>query len=383
MKVVMFSRFPSDINHPRGGVETATIGLARGLMATSEIELHIVTLEKGRTGIETEIQEGITIHRLPDNHIPMFIDILVGPGKKKLRDYILSLQPDIVHFQETYGLGMGDMGVPSVFTVHGFDSLNLVTEKSRLWWLRSRIWKQVEKVGLKKQKQIISIIPYVRKEIEKYTNAEIHDIENAISESYFHTSRDRVKGRIFFAGWLNPRKNLVGLLKALPAVLNKTKEISVHVAGEACDPDYYKQIKAVINEYDLSGHVKLLGRIDQGAVKRELTQASVFVLPSKQENAPMAIAEAMAVGVPVISSNVCGMPYMIEDGVTGFLVDPDDISGFSDSILKLLDNEDIYSKMSSAAQSEAVSKYHPQSVASRTIAVYKSLIKTYDPVSPS
>ncbi len=383
MKVVMFSRFPSDINHPRGGVETATIGLARGLMASSGIDLHMVTFEKGHSEITTEVQEDITIHRLPGNNVPMFIDILAGPGKKKLRQYILSLKPDIVHFQETYGLGMGDMGIPSLFTVHGFDSLNLVTEQSRLWWIRSKLWKQVEKIGLKKQKQIISIIPYVRKEIGKYTNAEIHDIENAISESYFHTNRDRVKGRVFFAGWLNPRKNLVGLLKALPAVLSKTDDISVRVAGEACDPDYYKQIEAVINKHDLSGCVTLLGRIDQEAIKRELTQASVFVLPSKQENAPMAIAEAMAVGVPVISSNVCGMPYMIKDEETGFLVDPDDTDGFSDRILRLLGDEELYARMSSAAQSEALSKYHPQSVANRTIAVYKALINSYYRVSPS
>ncbi len=378
MKVVMFSRFPSDINRPRGGVETATIGLARGLVSSEEdISLHIVTLEKNLQDISVEVQEGITIHRLPDNNVPMFIDILIGPGKKKLRKYLLSLQPDLVHFQETYGLGMGEIGIPSIFTVHGFDSLNLVTEKSRLWRLRSLIWKQVEKVGLRRQKQIISIIPYVRQEIEKYTTAEIHDIENSISESYYHTKRERVKGRIFFAGWLNPRKNLVGLLRALPAVIEKNNNISLHAAGEACDPEYYKQIESVISQYNLSEHVTLLGRIDQQAVKTELAQASIFVLPSKQENAPMAIAEAMAVGVPVISSNVCGMPYMIEDGKTGFLVDPEDTDGFSDSILNLLDNEDVYLKMSQAAQTEALDKYHPQSVASRTISVYKYIINTY------
>ncbi len=376
MKVVMFSRFPVDINHPRGGVETATIGLSRALLSIPDIELHIVTIEQDCDAVSIDKQEGITIHRLPGNSVPMFIDILTGPGKKKLREYMLSLHPDVIHFQETYGLGMGEVGVPSVFTVHGFDSLNLVTEKNRFWRIRSLIWKQVEKLGLKKQKHIISIIPYVRKEIEKYTNAEIYNIENAISESYFHAQRNRVEGRIFFAGWLNPRKNLVRLLESLPAVLAKINNISLHVAGEASDPDYFKKIQSIINKHNLSSYVTLLGRIDQMAINNELAQASVFVLPSKQENAPMAIAEAMAVGVPVISSNVCGMPYMIENGVTGFLVDPDDRSGFSDSILKLLEDEDMYSKMSSAAQKEALSKYHPESVARRTVAVYKSIIRS-------
>ena len=377
MKVVMFSRFPSDIDHPRGGVETATIGLARGLVASSEIELHIVTLEKGRTEVSIEIQEGITIHRLPDNHIPMFIDILIGPGKKKLREYILSLKPDVVHFQETYGLGMGDMGIPSVFTVHGFDSLNLVTEKRRLWWLRSLIWKQVEKAGLKKQKHIISIIPYVRKEIEKHTDATIHDIENAISIDYFNYKSAQIAGRIFFAGWLNPRKNVICLLKAIPYIIEKEKNISVHIAGEASDSNYYHMIKATINDLGISDHVTLLGRVDQEKIKQELAEATVFVLPSKQENAPMAIAEAMAMGVPPISTNVCGMPYMITEGETGFLVEPDNPAELAKRILLMVQDIDCHKRISLSAIKEARDKYHPDSVARRTIQLYKQLVNEY------
>ena len=62
---------------------------------------------------------------------------------------------------------------------------NLVTEQSWLWWLRSKIWRQVEQYGLAKQNAIVSISPYVNAEIESRTRSRIYDIENAIAEKYF------------------------------------------------------------------------------------------------------------------------------------------------------------------------------------------------------
>jgi len=374
MKVAMFSRFPVDINASRGGVESATIGLLRGLMSHGGIDLHVVTMEKACRELTVEQQEGITIHRLPGSPVPMFIDILAGPGKKRLRSYLLGLQPDIIHFQETYGLGMWDIEKPSVFTVHGFDSLNLVTEKPHLWRLRSVLWKYVEKLGLTHQKNLISINPYVKQEIEKYNTGNVYEIANAISVKYFECESNKVKGRVFFAGWLNPRKNVISLLRAIPHIIKSSPDISVHIAGEKCDDEYFEDIQSTIKNLHIDKYVNLLGRINQDEVMRELSEASVFVLPSKQENAPMAIAEAMAMGVPVISSNLCGMPYMIKHEETGFLIEPDDHEDIARRIIYLFNNDDDYAKISGVAIKDATENYHPVSVAKKTIQAYEEII---------
>jgi glycosyltransferase involved in cell wall biosynthesis len=370
----MFSRFPEDVNKPRGGVETATLGLVRGLMALGAVELHLVTLEKGRTQRVVESSLGATIHRLPAPGWPMFFDLLVGPGKRLLKDYILSLQPDVVHFQETYGLGASGYGVPLVFTVHGFDSLNLVTEESWMWWLRSKIWRQIERYGLAKQSAIVSITPYVNDEIASRTRAQIYDIENAIADRYFKLEHQEEPGRIFYAGWINPRKNLVALVYAVAELKRRGVSVKLYAAGEASDPEYHQLVLKTIDELDVSEEVILLGRVGQDEIMSQLSKASVFVLPSLQENAPMAIAEAMAVGVPVISSNVCGMPYMIEEGKTGYLVEPNDSKTYADRIADLVSNDEQRLAFSKAAKSEARRRYHPQSVATKTVDLYQRLI---------
>jgi glycosyltransferase involved in cell wall biosynthesis len=372
----MFSRFPEDVNKPRGGVETATLGLVRGLMALGSVELHLVTLEKGRTRQMVESSLGATIHRLPAPGWPMFLDLLGGPGKRLIKDYILSLQPDIVHFQETYGLGATGYGVPVVFTVHGFDSLNLVTEASWMWWLRSKIWRQVERHGLAKQSAIVSITPYVNDEIASRTRSKIYDIENAIADKYFKLEHQEEPGRIFYAGWINPRKNLVTLVHAVGELKRRGLMVKLYAAGEASDPEYHQLVLKTIDELDVADEVILLGRVGQDEIMNQLTKASVFVLPSLQENAPMAIAEAMAVGVPVISSNVCGMPYMIEEGKTGYLVEPNDFLAYAERIAALFSDDERRQAFSKAAKSEAKRRYHPESVATKTIDLYQRLIAT-------
>ncbi len=374
LRVVMFSRFPEDVNKPRGGVETATLGLMRGLMALGSVELHLVTLEKGRREKSVEQALGATIHRLPAPGWPMFLDLLIGPGKRLLKEYILSLRPDVVHFQETYGLGASGYGVPVVFTVHGFDSLNLVTEQSRLWWLRSKIWRRVESYGLAKQSAIVSITPYVNDEIASRTRSTIYDIENAIAEKYFKLAHQEEPGRLFYAGWINPRKNLATLVRAVAELKQRGVAVKLYAAGEASDPDYHRLVLQTIEELGVGDEVVMLGRVGQDEIMNQLGKASIFVLPSLQENAPMAIAEAMAVGVPPISSRVCGMPYMIDEGKTGYLVEPNDYNTYADRIQALVTDDSLRQAFSVAAQTEARRRYHPQAVATKTVDLYRALI---------
>ncbi len=375
MKVILFSRFPDDINKPRGGVETATIGLVLGLARISEIILHVVTLEKENRQLKIKEYDGFTVHRIPGTNWPMFLDLLFGPGKHRLGEYIKALSPDVVHFQETYGLGQSNIGIPSVFTVHGFDSLNLVAERQWQWRLRSKIWRLVECYGLGKQKHIVSITPYVNKEIEQRTPALIHDIENAISADYFTTERKEIRGRVFYAGWINPRKNVLNLVRAFAKIIKTDVTATLHLAGEINDREYAKKVENYIAEHCLENTVKLLGRITHRDVRQELSQASVFVLPSRQENAPMAIGEAMAIGVPIISSNVCGMPYMIDDAQTGYLIDPENVDQLADRLRLLLTDDKKRQEMSLKSKNIAKKRYHPDSVASKTVALYKRIIE--------
>ncbi len=375
MKVAIFSRFSNDGTSPRGGVEAVTLALVRALAQIDDLDVHVVTLERGRRTLETFDWHGATIHRLPGSRWPQMIDILAGPGRRRVRQYLTDLAPDIVHFHETYGLGIGDLPMPRVFTVHGFDDDNIRAARGYLGWLRAPLWRRIQSWGLASQQHVISITPYVRERIRPLTAARIYDIDNPVDPACFGVRRREVHGRVFSAGWISPRKNTLGLVRSFARVVGGGLDATLHIAGEESDVAYAAEVRRVIHDLDLGSRVSLLGRIDPEEIRRELGEASVFALLSRQENAPMAIAEAMAVGVPVISSNRCGMPHMIEEGKTGFLVDPEDDDAAARPMLELLADDRRRAEMGAAARSAAVARFHPESVARKTVAVYQTIVQ--------
>ena len=373
----MFSRWPADPDQPRGGVESATVGLVRGLAARKNVELHVITLEKGRTEDVVEETPLATVHRLAAGRMPMMLDVFGGPGRKKIDRCVRKIAPDVVHFQETYGFGGPYADIPTVFTVHGFDSLNLVTEQNWGWRLRSPLWKIAEKKGIGSHPYLVSIAPYVTEELETVCYSDITPIPNAISPQFFDIESLPVEGRVLFAGWINRRKNIGAAIRAVALLAGQGQTVSLHAAGEFSDDEYLQEVEGLVDELGAEAQVSLLGRVSQDVLRAELAEASVLILPSLQENAPMVIAEAMAAGVPVVASNVCGMPTMIDDGVNGFLIEPNDIEGIAGKLGQLLQDRELHSTMSDAAREKARNTYHPDAVVDATLGLYERVRAAY------
>ena len=373
MKVVVFSRYPVDSSRPKGGVESVTVVLVKALAKLGDLDIHLVTLERERTKIAIEQDGDITVHRLPGSHWPQIMDIVAGPGKKRLVRYIKDLKPDILHTHETYGLGLGHISIPHVFTFHGFDHANLVADSAKFAWIRSPLWKFVEQRGFAAQTNIISISPYVRKMIEPQTNASIYDIDNPVDERFFNITRRPEPGRILCVGWINDRKNTLGSVKAFARIVDSYAEAKLIIAGEPNEAEYFKQVKQFIAQHGIGNRVELLGHVNHIQLEQELSRTSVFLLPSRQENSPMAIAEAMAAGIPAIASNRCGMPYMIAEGKTGFLIDPESTEQIAQCLSKMVGSQQLCQQMGQAGHREAMQRFHPHIVALRTKAVYERI----------
>jgi len=253
----------------------------------------------------------------------------------------------------------------------------LVTEKKWLWRLRSPLWKFAEKKGIGSHRYIVSIAPYVTEELETIGDADITPIPNAISPQFFDIESRPVDGRVLFAGWINRRKNIGAAIRAVSKLASEGVDVSLHAAGEFSDDEYLQEVEGLIDELGAHSCVSLLGRVAQDVLRSELAEAQVLILPSLQENAPMVIAEAMAAGVPVIASNVCGMPTMIDDGGNGFLIEPNDIDGIAEKLGRLLQDRDLHAQLSAAAREKALNTYHPDAVVSATLGLYEKVRAAY------
>ena len=376
MRVILATWLPRMLDSPLGGVETVSLNLAKALAHYKELEVHVVTFSPDIQKAERQEWSGVNIHRLPQGKGSL-LGFATGQGGRMLRDYILDLKPDVVHSHDTFGVMTRGLNLPRVFTIHGFiheDTRYVGGWKARL---RSALWRREEYATWADQAHIISISPYVRERLRGIAKGVIHDIENPVDEACFMIQRREEPGRIFSAAVINARKNPLGLIQAV-AVLPTGIARELRLAGPVIEDSYGRQLKKYIQDSNLTERVLLLGSMPALELREELVKASVFALVSFEEGAPMGIAEAMAAGVPILTSNRCGMPYMVRHGETGFLVNPEDPANISRHLSVLLSNDSLRNQMGLAARAFAENHFHPKRVAEKTLMVYQQAIHEWE-----
>ncbi|WP_028867365.1 glycosyltransferase family 4 protein [Psychromonas arctica] len=373
IKLAFITQFPIDISRPHGGVEAVSVNLIPSLSKYSEFDIHVVTLCASTQKATITNVGNVTIHRLPKPAGSELKNAL-GEGKRLIENKVTNLSPDLIHVHDTYGIMVNELLIPKVFTVHGFIYADTLLAKGKFKFLRSKIWEFIEKRSWSKQPNIISISPYVRERLSGVTKANIFDIDNPISDSFFKLNRKEVSGTIFTSSVLTPRKNPIQLVKAVALLVKKGINVQLRIAGSVVDEEYARLLDTTIKDNNLQDQVVLLGRINITQIQDELCKASIYALASLEENSPMGIEEAMAVGVPVVTSNRCGMPYMVKNGETGFLINPFDEKDIAAKCERILTNPELAKKMQEKSRQLALDLYHSDQVAARTVAVYHEIL---------
>ena len=376
IKVALATHFPRELDRPKGGVESVSVILARALADCEDLDIHIVTFNSDKPQKTIEKHEAVTVHRLPELKGSTLLNAL-GRGRKILQQYLHEIRADLVHAHDTYGIMVKGLQNPRVFTVHGFIFEDTLVSEKKMAWLRSKMWKLVETSAWADQPNIISISPYVRERLTGITKGRIFDIDNPIDESFFQQKREERKGIIFSAAVISPRKNTLYLVRAVHNLKQKGVNCQLRLAGPVVNEEYGQRLKNEIKSLGIGENVTILGSVSLSQIKRELSEASVFALVSLEENSPLVIEEAMAVGVPVVTSNRCGMPYMVRDGETGFLVDPRDVYDISRRLEQLLRDTPLRVQFGELARKIALDRFHPRSVADKTRKVYLDILERH------
>lgn len=136
-----------------------------------------------------------------------------------------------------------------------------------------------------------------------------------------------------------------------------------------------KEIKDLINKHNLSNKVKIYNSVKKEDVINMLADSDLFVLISKHEGLPITILEAMSVGLPIIASNVGGIPEEI-DSSCGVLVD-NDIYKIRDAIVDISSDKSIITKFSTSSYNRQRAFFSPEKFIQETENVYKSILNIY------
>jgi colanic acid/amylovoran biosynthesis glycosyltransferase len=170
----------------------------------------------------------------------------------------------------------------------------------------------------------------------------IHRIYNGLNLAEFRRADfSSTPPLIVGVGRLIAKKGLTDLLRACRLLLERRKSFRCEIIGEG---PLENELRGQIEQLNLQSYVELPGTKPQHEIRKHLAAASVFVLPSVidsdggMDNLPTVIMEAMAAGLPVVSTLTGGIPEMVIPNETGFLVDPGDITELAGSIERLIDD---------------------------------------------
>lgn len=247
------------------------------------------------------------------------------------------------------------MGLRHVIRGHGFDLSSSLDDP--VWCKRYQ--------DLESADTIIVPSPFQVRRLRTIglTEVPIHDIPygvdmpETIPEKAGYEPSSAVK--LLAAGRMVGKKAPMILLKSFHKALQTSANIELNWIGSG---PFENQVRDYISHHRLENKIRLLGSVPHSTVLNELTKADIFIQHSMtdpdtgdQEGAPVAILEAMAHGVPVISTLHSGIPYLVEDQVTGLLSNEGDFEGMARSIVHLSRNVFLRQAMGDAGRVRAES----------------------------
>jgi glycosyltransferase involved in cell wall biosynthesis len=157
--------------------------------------------------------------------------------------------------------------------------------------------------------------------------------------------------RIFYIGNLGAGKGIYDILEAAKRLKDQvTTPFKVILAGPFNDRQEEEWVRTMVANYHLGETIIFLGTVYDGEKEAAFLQADVFVLPSYSEGMPQSLLEAMAYGLPVVVSNVGGIPEVVCDGQEGLMIKPGDIDGLCRALKQLIESVECRQRMGAAAR---------------------------------
>jgi glycosyltransferase involved in cell wall biosynthesis len=199
-------------------------------------------------------------------------------------------------------------------------------------------------------------------------------IWNGIDLSRFAYLGPRPGGPAVMVARLSPEKGTEHLIRAAALVARRSPAFRLEIAGGGrCLPE----LQALAAQCGVAEQVRFLGEVWD--VPDLLARASLFVLPSLSEGMSLTLLEAMARGLPVVTTAVGGSPEVVVDGQTGFLVPPAAPEALAEKLLLLLSRPDLGGPMGLAGRRRVEEHFSTQAMLSQYERLYDRLVRRAAP----
>lgn len=377
MIIIQIGQFPSNVDYIKGGVEASVYGLTKELSKNADV----FVMDVPRIGFEETIERlgDITIHRFrnPGKHQKDAIRRV-----RDIIDIIRNYHPSICHIHGTNPFSwqmlkaLKRCGIPVALTVHGVlnvEKKNALKRRFSLKALYQYVYQgYVERRILSQTESVIVDTEYVKdavKSLRLKSTPLMQVIPQGIDKSFFGLICSSTSRTILSVGAFARRKGHLLLIQAFERVCAQEPNTDLIICGSVAETQYLNEIESYLSISPCKDRIQLVIDASKDALQDYYKTAHIFALHSQEESQGIVLAEAMAAGLPVVSTRVGGIPFVIDDGETGLITEYGDIQSFANSILYLLNNDADWIRMSGQCRINA-EKYSWSSIAEQITHMY-------------
>jgi glycosyltransferase involved in cell wall biosynthesis len=262
--------------------------------------------------------------------------------------------------------------IPVVVHLHGGEFHKFYGYESSAFaqWMIQLVFKHAHKV-------IVLSTSWREWILEQFPEAKVAIVYNSV----FLPERFPFPGRdpdlLLFLGRLGKGKGVFDLIEALARLVIIYPNIKLVLGGDG----QLEVVRAHAASLGIATNVKILGWINNQDKYDLLARSSMYVLPSYNEGLPMSVLEAMAAGLPVVSTLVGGIPEAVTDGVEGYLISPGNVTALTDRLGCLLRNENLRRSMGEAARLKVEMNFSVERIVPQIEEIYRELLGGISPIS--
>ena len=383
MHVALVGAHPLPGELSKGGVERVVEVMRRKLAERVTVSLVVPGARKDLR--HTDRHGEITYVKRPPG--PAFLTYWSWTSFATYKE-IRRINPDIVHVEGAAGDALfwpGDAGTrksPMVFTAHGVLDLDIVHAAGEDWLrkltvrARAAVIRNVERTARRRYDGIIAINEYVLEAMPDIARERCHLIPNPVDDVFFNPSRaPRPNDGAFHllqVGVVSPLKNILSSIRILEELRRRGPNAQLHIVGPVTDARYRQSCLDAVASRGMDRAVIFHGNATPVEVAAWMDRADLLLLTSKQEMAPMVVAEAHCRGLPVAVPRAFGLRWMVEEGKNGIFLDGPTEEGNATRIaqwlMKSVDRDEI--------RETAAVRYETSRTIDRTIAAYCDALRT-------
>ncbi len=341
--LIVCDTFPPDVNGAANFAERLAAGLdERGhdvqVVAQSHTNHQVATFER-LSGRSVRVHRLLSARWIFHDWLRFMYPWRINHNARRILDEV---QPDVIHIQSHLLAGRGfsteamKRGIRIVATNH-FMPENAIEHSALprfVWPLAiSLTWKDATRI-LSRAAEITTPTRKAATYLEQMTGLTgVHSVSCGIRASdYTPDFEPKPENRIVFTGRITGEKQIDKLLEAV-AIMPADLDVKVDLIGGG---DQLKNLENLASKLGIADRVVFHGRVTDGKLRRTLTRATLFAMPSIAELQSISTMEAMASGLPVVAANAMALPHLVHDGENGFLFEPGNVQEFADRMERIL-----------------------------------------------